>query len=513
MEDRSLAVAYPNMSIRPFSRGFRFAAACMMLLAGPACETTTPGNLGGKPPGASPAPSLFLGEYEVTDGSQGHVTGDSPNPELSMMVRIDNGLFFIYRANHGLLPPRIYVRRFDLATNTFGRAVMVDELTDTAVAGYHSQPSLFRDGSGRLHVLTIYTPQKNLCFNSDGIAPRHRMIGDLSNPAAWSPVGCLRTRETNIWGYPGQRAQIYDFMGVYDALTGVSHIVGEGSGIWQLDGRALRGIPRTYFRIPPSGVPDGPYALTDPVHDEPPEHPPGGNIFTKGDLVVGREPTAPRSLHLVWNIRNTWTDGAGFHQWNYNLYYARSRDGGQTWQPVSGSASVATVDRIPWNDPRFLAVAGDIAQDSERAFDVDTESRPFLVYMRRRAGTGRQYGRYVDAEKEPFPTYDLAWQRWDGSRWVGGTIDTSRNWQFSRPKIRIAQDNAVYVFLGDPPRYLVSRDRGLTWEREVWFGNQSDYGWRLYSYSDPIDFNNHFIAYQNRNTHRLYFSRLRLTNR
>ncbi|MFO0971993.1 MAG: BNR-4 repeat-containing protein [Phycisphaerae bacterium] len=259
---------------------------------------------------------------------------------------------------------------------------------------------------------------------------------------------------------------------------------------------------------------DGPYVIVNGATGQPAEVGGTGNVYCKGDLVLGKESSGPHSLHLVWNTRILWDDTLGAqHQWNYNLYYARSDDGGNTWHNIDNTASVALTTHIAWNDARFLAFSGDVDQNSERAFDVDNNGRPFMVVLRYRAGTGTLYGAHVDTSAATVPSYDLTFQYWNGSSWTRGVIDSQVNWTQSRPKARVDADGNFYVFVGESPRYYRSTDGGQTWAAPVIFGNQAGSGWRLYSAPDPLDENYHNVMYQNRATHRLYYTRLQLTNR
>lgn len=455
---------------------------------------------------------IASGEFEITDAGNGHVTGNAPNPEVTMMTRVGNRLYFVYRINN-VGADVIYVRAFDLTTNTFGPSVLVDNQCDEATDGYHTNPAIFRDQAGRLHVLNSYVPQNDACYGTNGIAPRHRIIGDLNNSATWSPIECLSTRTTNLWGAPGARAFLEDLSGVYDDRAGVTHLVGHSASITVLDGQPVGGLPRSYYRILANGNPDGPYVLVETTGSQPPQFPPGGNIFAKGDIVLGREPTGQRSLHVVWNIRNTFSDGNGSHQWNYDLLYARSTDGGQTWSPINSALSVPVTTHITWNDPQFRVFTGDCDQNTERAFDVDNESRPVMLVVKHRPGTGTFYGPHVDVLNGNPPAYDLHWQWWNGSQWVGGLLDNTRNWANTRPKLRVDLDDRWYLLLGEPPQYRISRDFGATWDAPVFLGQNAGDGWRIHSYADPIDPNFHYIAYQKRNSKRLYFVKLQLTQR
>jgi len=456
-------------------------------------------------PPALPAP-IISPEYEVTDRSLGHTVGDSPNPECSNFTRIDNGLYFLYRS---ATPLGLFVRRFDLASNSFSPSVLVDAPTDPTGNGYHSEPTLLRNGAGGLHVLNQYSPMIFQCRGSFGSAPRHRLVPDIFKPGTWTPPECLPSRVATIYN-----TQFYDAMGVYDNRAGVTHSVGQSYGFAWLDGQPNDGFPRTYYRINNQGVVDGPYIVVESATGNIPEIPAsaiGASIFSKGDLVLGREASGARSLHIVWSIRALWNDGAITRECNANLYYARSVDGGNTWTNASNTASVSLLQHIKLNDGRFLAFAGDVDQNSERAFDIDAHSRPVMAIKKLRPGTGVVVGNRVDVLASPPPEYDLYWRRWTGTTWIGSVINTTSNWANQRPKVRVDADDNIYVFVGDLPAYYVSKNGGNSWTGPVVFGTKYSNS-RVYSSPDPIDPNFHLLAYTDRHNLGMYFVRIQLTN-
>jgi len=432
-------------------------------------------------------------EYEITDHNLGQTVGNSPNPECLPIVRVAGGLFAIYRTAS---PQALYVRRFDLKTSTMGPAVQVDNITDPAFNGYHSEPSLFRDREGRLHVFNQTASYISGCIGQHGTAPRYRSIPDLFNSATWSSPSCLPTRVINQLG-----AQYYDIMGVYDDRSGVQHTVGQSYGFNGLDGQGNYGFPRTYFRINPGGVVDGPYSIVECIS----EH------YAKGDIALGREPSGQRSLHVLWNIRRYFTDASGTHQWNYDLYYARSNDGGNTWSPADGSTSVALTQHIMYNDVRFRAYAGEVQQDSERALGIDSQNRPFIVFLKLRAGTGTPYGGHIDVLKAPVPQYDLCWLKWTGVQWVTGVVNATTNWAEERPKVRVDEDDKIFIFLNDQPAYFLSSNAGASWSGWTTIGTRYSNS-RIISYPDPIEPIYHYLAYTDRDTNRMYFMKMQLTN-
>lgn len=459
---------------------------------------------------------------EVTDfDGKGERTILGSHSEVSTMVRIGDGLFFVYQANTRTdRTYRIFVRRYDLRERRFGPSVVVDPVAPGEKNAYHGAPTILRDRLGRVNVLNAGDAEARDPCNApekvDLIRPRRLIIGNLYDRATWIGPTCLDSRVPS--NMADRRAALYDIMGVYDDRTGITHFVGELAWASNVDNRPISGLPRGYSRFLPDGRADGPYVIVEAVCKRPDEFPRRdtscGNIFCKGDLVLGKEPAGPRSLHLFWNIRHTFEEPKGtLHQWNYNLYYARSDDGGETWRSADGRATVRLRDHIRWNDARFLAYEGDVAQNSERGFDVDSLGRPFVVFSRHRPGTGVRFGPHVDvAQSERVPArYDLAWRRWDGHAWVERTISNRMNWEFALARTRLDKDDAVHVFVGDPPRIITSRDGGMTWSRPIELGRTGGSGWRLYSYADPVDPDWHYIAFQHRENLRLFFVPIRLT--
>lgn len=455
----------------------------------------------------------FWPELEVTDAAAGHVVGPAPNIECSNTTRVGDKAYVLYRANFTTQGDRLYVRPIDLTSRTMLPVVQVDALTDEAINGYHSEPTLIRDGGGRLHVLNQYFSYVTSCWYQYGIAPRHGVIPDLFSPTTWLTPGCLPSRLLNIGTSGSGGAQFYDAMAIYDDRTGFGHCVGQSYGLRSPANEYEYGFPRTYYRFQPDGGVDGPYVLVHAAQYNDSATSAAGGVYAKGDLVLGKEASGPRSLHLVWNTRILFTDVNGTHWWNYDLYYARSSDGGQTWQSLDGSASVPLEPGLQWNDTRYRVYAGDVNQDSERAFDVDRDSNPFIAVLKHRPGTGPMYGGHVDVYNTTTVEYDLTYLYFRHGAWRSGVINNTLNWRGARPRVRVDADNNIYIFAGTPLRYYRSADGGQTWTGPVAFGEQAGNAQRLYSAPDPLDENYHDLVYPNAANNKLYFLRMQLTNR
>ncbi|MCK6455816.1 MAG: BNR repeat-containing protein [Phycisphaerae bacterium] len=492
--------------------GAALPAFCISTLA---FAQAPPGGGGVGGDSISPFQPIISGPYEVTDAYFGHVTGNAPNPETTNMVRVNDSLYFVYRHNATTGADSIYVRRFDLTRSKFDRAVLVDTSTDEADGTYHSEPTILRDGLGQLHLFVGYAPARYTCMAAAGLAPRYRVIQDL-NAGFWGPPACVPSRVGNPWSLPF----LADITGVYDDRAAETHFVAQGGGISHLDGVGVGGFPRVYGRIFANGSVNQPYILVNTISQTIPGDPYAAisAIHAKGELVLGREPAGQRSLHLIWNLRNLWNENGAEHQRNYNLYYARSLDAGNNWQNVTGTASFSNLNRNLWGNSRYLAYQGDVDQGSERALGVDSASRPVLIVLRHKPGTGVLLSTgHVDVLATPRPQYDLSWLRWNGSAWVGGVIDGANDYFSARPRVFVDRSNAIWVFVGTipfgSPRYFVSRDFGQTWSGPTSFLPPNSGALRLYSYADPIDPNVLYIAYQNSGTRRVYFVSLQLTPR
>ncbi len=498
-------------------------------------------------------PGWVSAEVEITDPSLLQLVGNSPNPECSNMVRVADRLYVAYRVDASRIAAptgrdAVFVRPVlldDPGWNTIAPepTVIVDSLVDPAHNGYHTEPAILRDASGRLLVLNprqTPTGATDPCFGGFLLPPRRVLLTDPRLPTTWHFGDCLPSRVRNIWSAFGVWARFYDIMGVFDPSSGVTHFVGEGASLNPFEGRATPGAPRVYYRLRDAYDFDGPYILIQPGPNQPAAAAFPGNVFVKGDLVLGREPTGRKSLHLVWNIRNSFYHPTAapqhFRQWNYNLYYAVSRDGGETWQNADGSASVPLRTRLFWNDARFLAHQGDVMQNSERAFDVDAQSRPVLAMLRHRPGTGLLFSLcdpkgqcvvHVD-NNVPLPPapaqplrYDLVCLRWTGSEWRKTIVDNVAPAGFysARPRVRVDLENRFWVFVdaspfgGGRPRYALSDDGGETWRSWYDFGAITRSLLRVYSYADPIDPNFHYLAGAEHPTGRLFLWRLLLTRR
>jgi hypothetical protein len=404
---------------------------------------------------------------------------------------------------------------------------------------YHDEPTLVQDALGGLLVLYPYTMTRQISAITDRTyRPRQRAVRDLAQPWTWSAPTGLPGRVPNdflawtcvdpldpVYGACG--AQTYDCSSVFEERTGTAHFVCEGAAFAGLDGADAGGLSRIYWRIHADGRLDGPYVLVDaPTNYAPPNSLGGGNIFAKGDLYLGNEPAGPRSLHLIWEIRNSYAqlqdpnlprdedpNSPAYNpvrsiQHNYDLYHARSDDGGDSWRNLTGTAARALTAGLDWNDPNFRFVADELQQEGSRSCAIDAASRPFCVYGRHRPGTGRMVWGHVDAAW-PGAQYDMVWTRWNGSAWTSGLVEENTAGA-TRLRVRLDLEGKIWLFASDPLRWSMSGDGGVTWS--AWAALGVGFGRRPHSMADRLDPNYHYVFYQDGNARRNYFVRMQLTN-
>ena len=260
---------------------------------------------------------VFSPAVEVTDATAGHRVGGFC-PENTFATRVGDDLYFVYKtgtpaqgnpADHRT----IFVRRFHLDTWTADPAARAFEQAEDGSGydgeGYHDEPALLRTASGMLLPLHTWSGQTEASRGTNTIPPRYRLIPDLDQPASWLPLG------TDGAGLPSRipndtlhGAIFGDIMGAHDRPGGISHFVGEGAFLQAREFAGSCGLGRYYYRTTAGDGLDGPYLLVradcgQPTTPAPPCQ--GGNVFTKGDIVLGREHAGPRSVHVVWNVRNT----------------------------------------------------------------------------------------------------------------------------------------------------------------------------------------------------------------
>ena len=480
--------------------------------------------------GQAPFP-VFSPVFEVTDATAGHRIGGQC-PENSLVTRVGSDLYFVYKtggpaqgnpADHRT----VFVRRFHLDSWTADPAVRAFQQAEDGSGydgeGYHDEPAILRTASGALLPLHTWSGQTEVCRGTNTIPPRHRLIPDIDDPTTWLPLGTDGTGLPSRVPNDDPHGTVFgDIMGVHDRPGGISHFVGEGAFLRGREFAGSCGLGRYYYRATASDGLDGPYLLVradcgQPTSPAPPCQ--GGNIFTKGDVVLGREHAGPRSVHLVWNVRNTFQkrdpvcgcacSPAAYYQWNYNLYYGRSRDGGVTWESLDGTRAQRVADPRPdsvnqpllWNDAGFLVYAGDVNQTSERSFDVDGNGNPVLVIKALVPGTGsywpdRKTGHVDNLDSARPPRYALLSRHWDGGRWVESMIDSSHDFLNDWVRVRVDRQDNIWVFAGGwpwaspsdmRPRYTVSRDGGATWQPWTPFLPDTTRLGYFYFYADPLE--------------------------
>lgn len=467
------------------------------------------------------------------------------NPEDSTMVRVGDMLYITYRDGDLLT----YVRGLDLtdfaladhphAISTTGLGAPIDQ-------AYHYDPSIFRNDDGELLVFNSFVNMETTYEGTWTFPPQLIVAPDLEDSGTWSTPAGTPSRVENV---DVNTHGIYngDLMGVYDPETGETHIVSE-CAFYNTNGPGIvpGGIQRCYTRVDQAGVIDGPYVLVQAPRAEA-DLDCEGNVFTKGDIVLGRECSGAHSLHLFWSIRHTFPTYCGsseedytcedvdwnicppengvqvpscskeecdsghtvWHQWNYNVYYARSNDGGLHWSNYAGTATVnvssngGAIGGIAWNDADFVIYEGDVEQSTERAVDVDPDNNPVVALMAHEPGTGSDLWHHVDNDVNvsEAPVYHLKLLRRVASDWEVSDIDTITDYRHGRPKLKVDDDGRIWVFnedwyLGDGrPVYNVSPDNGAMWSGWISFGDVLGDSRRLRHYPDPLNTNLEHIGW------------------
>jgi hypothetical protein len=488
--------------------------------------------LGNADAGAQTTWPRFSEVVEVTDAVVGHRVR-SFCPENTVATRVGQNLYFVYQTGgpdvgNPTDHESVFVRRLHLDTWTMDPAVKTflqpEDGSGYDGAGYHDRPSLVRDASGAIIPLFNWSGQTAASSNTWSIPPRYRVIPELEDPDTWLPAGGDgKGLPSRIFNDDPHGAIFCDIMGAYDRYGKTAHFVGEGAFLQHGEFAGSCGLGRYYYRTDAPDALDGPYLLVKADCGQPTGYPVpcyGGNVFTKGDVVLGRERSGPRSVHVLWNIRNTFMKrdpvcgcscpAPGYYQWDYNLYYARSIDGGVTWRSLDGSHAATVADPAPgainqplvWNDAGFLVYEGDVNQTSERSFDVDNDGNPVLVIKALVPGTGsywpnRQTGHVDNSDSIHPPQYALIARHWNGSSWVGSVIDRTLDFFNDWTRTRVDRDDNIWVFVGGwpwevvnndlRPRYTVSRDGGSTWQPWTPFLSEGTrLGWFSF-YPDPLD--------------------------
>lgn len=511
-------------------------------------------------------------EVDIAGGSR--ASSIPPNPEISPLVRIEDSMYSIYRGPDNKVWVREFNAGDRFATpSAAGAPVPVFDdprVFNGNSNDYHQEPSIFRDSSGRLIPVVgmsfgrqfLHGLLRNEARKPGSRFPVLQRAIDRSSLANGAPPACTEldcapngwTRAEGLsvrpgveeWGvycdandYPGEDptafpripdaalasftgyacgAYLSDLAGPFDPRARVTHMTGEISKPGVVDGvLTAGGLGRAYYRILSDGTFDGPYVLVDAPNMKPDAQANGGlagdrtgNIFTKGDIVLGKEPSGQRSLHIAWNIRHTYRHrldetrlprgpfctpdtpydvlvggsietqvsapdcndpGAGWladpdynpmadFQNNYDLYYARSLDGGHTWTNAAGDAchiqasapdyetnTTCTPGPIDHDDPRFLVLGGELGQGGgERGISTYWDSSaqrsvPVIVATRYdlTSGAGTKFGHV----SQP-PTLSS-----DGQAWA---LDWDPNWPDDWPQ-------PLY-------RYVYARHDGASWQVE-----------------------------------------------
>lgn len=529
---------------------------------------------------------VVSGVVTVSDVALGHTSPDGQY-QTTPMVRDGRYLYFVYWRSDDASDLTVYGRKLDLwdvsETGWVGptRQVFTSHQPVPSRGVVHHHPSLVRDGVGNLVALWNWRDHKN-SGSADGsnirsvenprapsADPRFgismRVISDWDKPATWRPQREIPSRLPNDFGWDlcplggGSQwsscgAGLVDITATHDPDSGCTYFVGElGKHHMRDDGTfggepAGHGFARGFYRICGDargrGAFDGPYMVVR--SDQYPRIPLGspprltkGNVFTKGDLKVGRPRPGGRRLHLVWHKHATFVienepeaeatrcgdpgNDDDPVEWDWDVMYAVSPDGGDTWCNQAGTRCVEGA--IEWNDDAFRIWAGEVEETVPYSWAVDANDNPVVLMNAWNGFLGTFKGDPNDPAR-----YHLDWQscpndakpetylqllRFDGQagRWVTHYIEKFDYFDVprtcsgacTRSRVFVTPRDEIYLFREAPPRYAKSSNHGETWTDWVRFDDPTQHhpahpndAWRLVVSEDPWNPNLVHVQYQSR---------------
>jgi hypothetical protein len=337
---------------------------------------------------------------------------------------------------------------------------------------------------------------------------------------------------------------MHDLTAAYDPLSGCTYVVGElyNHGLradGKFDGVTVQGgLPRALYRVCGDATQrtayDGPYmvirsGLYPAIPLGTPPGPTAGNVFTKGTVKLGHERTGAKGLHLVWHKHATFVienepgdwglcgnplfSDDDDVQWDWDVMYARSPDGGRTWCNFAGTRCVAKT--IEWNDDAFRVFAGDVDETAGYSWALGPDDRPVFLVNAWDGMSGQMSGDPSDPARwhvdwNPCPNQPnvltiLKLVSFDPAvgTFVPRAVETWAPYAdyprlcegaCGRTSVAVAPGGEIYLFREGPPRYRKSADGGRTWGEWVRFDDPSqhtlpndDEGWRMTVTDDPED--------------------------
>jgi hypothetical protein len=332
------------------SRGGRSIAAGWLALSFGLALLAIPRTVLGADSGADPWP-VVSGVVTVSDTALGH-TSLGGHHQTTPMVRDGRYMYFIYWRGDDAADPTVYGRKLDLwdvsESGWVGPTRQIFTYRQPiAYNGVHRHPSIVRDGVGNLVALwNWHDLESSDAVDGSGIRsienphapsadPRFgismRVISNWDQPSSWQPQREIPSRLPNDFGWElcplggGDRwswcgAGMVDITATHDPDSGCSYFVGElGKHAARHDGTfggepAGDGFARGLYRICGDArgrrAFDGPYMIVRSdryprVMLGSPARLTKGNVFTKGDLKIGRPRPGGRRLHLVWHKPET----------------------------------------------------------------------------------------------------------------------------------------------------------------------------------------------------------------
>jgi hypothetical protein len=396
----------------------------------------------------------------------------------------------------------VYARRYDAATWTPSSDVTAFSNAGNNGAiihspSYHNQPSLGVSGNDLLlfdNNAATYT-----CSSSAGQAPPYWRRAPLSaflSPAAWI------NQDTNCLPAAKSAGASLDLSGVGSvkcldmgtvALPNGSFILSCKSPGWT----GMAGIGQTISRRTASGAWRGPFWFTKSASGLTPPDNSCDVAGARNSFTTGGIRQRDGVLYIVWDIKNEFdsdTPPLSTQYHVYNLYAAKSVDGGITWTDLDGGHSFVAAEEgvgtAPTYDtgnmadpfPNYRIWSGDLNLGTETQFDIDTAGYPVIALQPYLSGGTALCGRPNGADVTS--VYGLSLLRHSGGSWVASTIDAGggtagKNWRSVVAVPFVDSENRIWLFRsgmsGASPAttaYTVTTDSGSSWK--AWTGLMQD---------------------------------------
>jgi hypothetical protein len=566
------------------SRGGRSIAAGWLALSFGLALLAIPRTVLGADSGADPWP-VVSGVVTVSDTALGH-TSLGGHHQTTPMVRDGRYMYFIYWRGDDAADPTVYGRKLDLwdvsESGWVGPTRQIFTYRQPiAYNGVHRHPSIVRDGVGNLVALwNWHDLESSDAVDGSGIRsienphapsadPRFgismRVISNWDQPSSWQPQREIPSRLPNDFGWElcplggGDRwswcgAGMVDITATHDPDSGCSYFVGElGKHAARHDGTfggepAGDGFARGLYRICGDArgrrAFDGPYMIVRSdryprVMLGSPARLTKGNVFTKGDLKIGRPRPGGRRLHLVWHKHATFVieneleaestkcgdpgNDDDAVQWDWDVMYAVSADEGESWCNHAGTRCVGGT--VEWNDDAFRIWAGEVEETVPYSWAVDADDNPVVLMNAWNGFLGDFKGDPNDPARyhldwQPCPDgdapqtylqllhFDAQTDRWEThyvEQYEYFGVPRTCTGACTRHRMFVTPRDEIYLFRERPPRYAKSSDHGQTWTDWVRIDDPDQHhpahrndAWHLVVSEDPWNPNLVHVRYQSR---------------